>query len=179
MLVNILWVLAIHVGMFMLLLFICYSDFIVSDVTNATKATSVTVVCASALIISVTVLIAVTSVGLPGVLDWGNGFPPLPLIPLECCCNNLHLRRVHRSDHSGLLCQLWNGSHTDGFFTSRVKPSFDILILVLWWLFSEFIFSHGHSLHQWGLNHMGLHCCNPLEHTHDRHMCFMVLVFGP
>ena len=30
-----------------------------------------------------------------------------------------------------------------------------------------------------GLNHLGLHFCNPLEFTHGRYMCNLVMVIGP
>ena len=36
----------------------------------------------------------------------------------------------------------------------------------------------GCLIHLLGLNHWGLHHCNPLELTHGRHMCNLVMVIG-
>ena len=46
-------------------------------------------------------------------------------------------------------------------------------------MLSHFRFKYGHSLHQQGLNYLGLHHCNPLRHTTARHLCLLALVCGP
>ena len=35
------------------------------------------------------------------------------------------------------------------------------------------------QIHQWGLNHWGLHHSSPSEHTHGRHMCILEMVISP
>ena len=41
---------------------------------------------------------------------------------------------------------------------------------MLWYFLSIFRLECGHSLHQWVLNHLGLHDCNHLAHMHGRYM---------
>ena len=73
------------------------------------------------------------------------------------------------------------GSPQVGFFF-RVEPP-TICILYVWCLFwcllSTFRCHAGCHVHPWGLSHWGLHHCNPLEFTHGRHMCNLVMVIGP
>ena len=64
-------------------------------------------------------------------------------------------------------------------FIFRVEPSHNILCwCLLWWLISNLRFWCGCSLHQWGST-ISVCMTNPLEHTHGRHMCLLVLVLGP
>ena len=46
-------------------------------------------------------------------------------------------------------------------------------------MLSAFRYHAGCLIHQWGLSHWGLHYCSLLDHTHGRHMCSLVMVFGP
>ena len=66
-------------------------------------------------------------------------------------------------------------------FSGLSLPPFCILYVwcVFWCLLSTFRCHTGCHIHPWGLNHWGLHHCNPLEFTYDRHMCNLVTVSDP
>ena len=86
--------------------------------------------------------------------------------------------------HSQISCQACTnyaiGPPQVGFYF-RVEPP-TILFLYVWCLFwcmlSAFRCHAGCCFHLWGLNHWGLHHCSPLELTHGRHMCNLVMVIG-
>ena len=50
---------------------------------------------------------------------------------------------------------------------------------LFWCMLSAFRCHAGCHIHLWGLNHLGLHHCNPLEITHGRHMCSLAVVIDP
>ena len=58
-----------------------------------------------------------------------------------------------------------------------------ILFWYIWCLFWCMLFAFrchaGHHIHLRVLNHWGLHHCNPLELTHSRHMCNLVVSISP
>ena len=88
---------------------------------------------------------------------------PPSLMPLQACANYAM------------------GSPQVGFFSELSLPPFCILYIwcLLWCLLSTFGCHAGCHIHPWGLNHGGLHHCNPLEFTHGRHMCHLVMVISP
>ena len=58
-------------------------------------------------------------------------------------------------------------------------PHWLFILVFVMMLLSTFIFWCGRHFHQWDLNQLGLHHCNPLEFTLGRHMYLLVLVPGP
>ena len=79
------------------------------------------------------------------------------------------------------LCQLCHGFSTGRFlFQSWASYHFVYIVWCLFWcLLSTFRCHAGCHIHPWELNCWGLHHCNPLEFTHSRHMCNLVMVIGP
>ena len=66
-------------------------------------------------------------------------------------------------------------------FFFRVKTPTNLLIYVgvLWCVLSTFRYLCRCHINQWMLNHLGLHHCNPLQHTHGRHVHILVMVIIP
>ena len=109
---------------------------------------------------------------------------PAPLIPrdttsdvagFDTVLNILfHLKWVQFASCPSDICY---GSSTDEFFLFRVQPSFGILLLWWFWcLLCNYRFWCGCSLCHLGLNHLSLHLCNRLEHTHGRYMFLLLFL---
>ena len=77
--------------------------------------------------------------------------------------------------HTHLLCSMqYPGAATIYFWVALI-----INLYIPGCLLSTFSFWCDCSWHQLGLICLGLNHCNPLKHITDRHMCLLVLVFGP
>ena len=59
-----------------------------------------------------------------------------------------------------------------------LQPIDSICCCQLWCILSIFRLHCDWHFHLWGLNHCGLHYQRPLEHTHSRDMCILVIVWG-
>ena len=64
-------------------------------------------------------------------------------------------------------------------FSFRVEPLTSLLIYVGVCSGVCFQVPYWIPYSSWGLNHMGLHNCSPLEHTHGRHICILAMVISP
>ena len=75
------------------------------------------------------------------------------------------------------------GSPQVGSFFTVEPPTILHIICLVSVLVSAFSFQGPcwmpYLLLPWGLNCWGLHHCNPLEFTHGRHMCNLVMVISP
>ena len=93
-----------------------------------------------------------------------------------CHSSKLHLQSLFRP----MPFMSWV-LHREVSFSKLSLPTF--CILYVWCLFccllSTFRCPAGCHIHPWGLNHLGLHPCNPLEFTCGRHMCNLVMVIIP
>ena len=77
------------------------------------------------------------------------------------------------------LCLLGHGSSLGEFSSSEFDlPPISLCRCLLLCLLSVFRLQCGYQFHKWGLNHWGLHHCNPLEYTHDKHLCLLVMVLA-
>ena len=109
----------------------------------------------------------------------------LPPLTLRCPKGIIFLASVPQQQPPSLMplqayANYAMGSPQAGFFF-RVEPPI-ICILYVWCLFwcllSIFRCHAGCHIHPQGLNCWGFHHCNPLEFTHGRHLCNLVMVIG-
>ena len=84
-------------------------------------------------------------------------------------------------DASSGLCQLCHQFSTGRFLFQSWASAILYIISLVSGLVSAFYFQVPCWMPYlpWGLNHWDLHHCNPLESTHGRYMCSLVMIIGP
>ena len=130
------------------------------------------------------VTVASSLMGLPTMLDHDVVLLP-PLIP-RCSGGVLGLTSVPQQQASSSMPLQAYANYTMGapqvgfFFRVELPPFYISYVWCLFWcLLSTFRCQAGCHIHPWEINHWGLHPCNPLEFTHGRHICNLVMVIGP
>ena len=165
---------------------LCFLVVIMSQISTTMAMTTtppVTVVSSGMPSIS-SVTVAPSLMGLPAMLGQHDVVLLPPLTP-KCSGGVLGLASATAATSifiaSSDLCQLCHGFSTGSFFFRLEPPLFCILYVwcLFWCLLSTFRFPAGFHIHPWGLNHWGLHPCNPMEFTCGRHMCNLVMVISP
>ena len=153
--------------------------------TMAMTTTPPAMVVSSGLLSVSSVTVAPSLMGLPATLGQSEVVLPPPLMP-RGSGGVIGLTSVLQQEPASSMPLLAYanyamGSPQVGFFSELSLPPFCILYVwcPFWCLLSTFRCQVGCHIHLWGLNHWGFHHCNPLEFTHGRHMCNLVMVIGP
>ena len=163
--------------------FLC-SVFIMSQAYTTTGMTIPLVTFVLQYVISPTVTMAPSLMGLPATSGQHDVLLP-PLLILRYSGGVVGFATMPNQQHqSQMPLQPYANYAMDppqvGFSFRVEPPTVFIYVWCLFWCMPSAFRCHaGCCIHLWGLNHWGLHHCSPLELTYGRHICNLAMVIGP